>query len=65
MLHINNHEITGIYRGLREIKEVYDGIYLVWVKPGQNGEGEIILSCYYNGYWIDDYLWTDDTPWTD
>lgn len=24
-----------------------------------------ILSCYYNGYWIDEYPWTDDTPWTD
>lgn len=24
-----------------------------------------ILSCYFNGYWIDEYPWTDDTPWTD
>ena len=24
-----------------------------------------ILSCYFNGYWIDDEPWTDDTPWTD
>lgn len=26
---------------------------------------DVILSCYYNGYWIDEYPWTDDTPWTD
>ena len=24
-----------------------------------------ILSCYYSGYWIDEYPWTDDTPWKD
>ena len=24
---------------------------------------DIILSCFYNGYWNDQYPWTDDTPW--
>jgi hypothetical protein len=24
-----------------------------------------ILSCYYNGYWIDEYPWTDDRTWVD
>jgi hypothetical protein len=24
-----------------------------------------ILSCYYSGYWTDEYPWTDDTSWTD
>ena len=26
---------------------------------------DTILSCFYNGYWIDEYPWSDDTPWTD
>ena len=26
---------------------------------------DIILSCYHNGYWMDEYPWTDDTSWTD
>ena len=25
----------------------------------------MILSCYYNGYWIDEYPWTDETAWKD
>lgn len=24
-----------------------------------------IFSCFFNGYWMDEYPWTDDTPWTD
>ena len=32
---------------------------------GDDNEDDIILSCYYNGYWIDEYPWTDETPWTD
>lgn len=26
---------------------------------------DTIYSCFYNGYWMDEYPWTDDTPWTD
>ena len=22
-------------------------------------------SCFYNGYWKDEYPWTDDLPWKD
>ena len=61
MIHINGHDITNVYSGLKDIIAVYSGLKLVWSK-------EIIsdvLSCYYNGYWIDEYPWTDDTPWTD
>ena len=28
----------------------------------ENGE---LLSCYANGYWIDEYPWTDNTSWAD
>lgn len=59
MLRINNHEITGIYRGLQEITNVYDNLYLVWTKQG------LILCCFSNGYWIDEYPWLDDTSWMD
>jgi hypothetical protein len=57
MIHINNHNITGVYSGNRDIIRVYSGLHLVWSKITE------ILSCYYNGYWIDEYPWTDDTPW--
>ena len=52
-IHINGHNILAIYMRGR----------LIW-SPKIDNE-ETILSCYYNGYWIDEYPWTDDTPWTD
>jgi hypothetical protein len=61
MLHINNHEITGIYRGLKDILNVYSGLKLVWSKISESG----LLCCYSNGYWIDDYPWIDDNAWAD
>lgn len=57
MIHINNHDITGVYSGSRDIIRVYSGLHLVWSKITE------ILSCYANGYWMDEYPWTDDTPW--
>ena len=60
MLHINNHEITGIYSGLHDINNVYKGLYLVWTKVK-----DTILCCYSNGYWIDEYPWIDELSWTD
>lgn len=69
MIHINNHEITGVYSGSKDIVAVYKGLKLVWSKVQQGGPEEptvpTILSCYYSGYWIDEYPWTEDTPWTD
>lgn len=62
MIHVNNHEIVGVYSGSKEIEAVYSGLKLVWSKIQETTK---ILSCYYNGYWIDEYPWTDDTPWTD
>ncbi len=52
-MYINGHNILAIYMRGR----------LIWSPKIDNNE--TILSCYYNGYWIDEYPWTDDTPWTD
>ena len=58
-----------------EILAVYMRGRLIWYptkdkendhpsEEDDNGD-DIILSCYYNGYWIDEYPWTDETPWVD
>lgn len=59
MIHINNHEITGVYCRLNDIVKVYSGLNLVWSKITE------ILSCYSNGYWMDEYPWVDDNAWAD
>ena len=62
MIRINNNKIVAMYLNGQDILAVYTQGQLVWP------EEQIIktvLSCYYNGYWIDEYPWTDDTPWTD
>lgn len=60
MIRINNRTIEAIYRNGVNILAVYTKGQLVWPEII-----DTILSCYYNGYWIDEYPWTDDTPWTD
>lgn len=57
MIHINNHDIIGVYSGSKIIVRVYNGLKLVWSKVTE------VLSCYANGYWMDNYPWTDNTPW--
>jgi len=52
-MHINGYNVLSIYMRGR----------LVWAP--EKKEDETILSCYFNGYWIDEYPWTDETPWTD
>jgi hypothetical protein len=60
MIKINGKSVIGIYKQAIPVIAVYTRGQLVW--PDID---DIILSCYYNGYWIDEYPWTDDTPWTD
>jgi hypothetical protein len=50
MIHVNKHEITGVYSGSRDIIAVYSGLKLVWSKIK---EEILTLSCYSNGYWMD------------
>ena len=67
-MRINGLEILAIYMRGRLIW--YPSITFYDKKqhipePKPPREDDIILSCYYNGYWIDEYPWTDDTPWVD
>lgn len=59
MIRINNRDISGIYIKSRGIAAVYLAHRLVWSKLQQ------AISCYSNGYWIDEYPWVDDQSWTD
>lgn len=62
-IYINGRNVDGIYyRGL-PVAYVYIRGELVW--PIKTDIIDTILSCYFNGYWIDEHPWTDDTPWTD
>ena len=63
MIHINNHNIVGVYSGSKNIVAVYSGYKLVWEKFSDVIKE--IQSCYAKGYWDDQYPWTDDTAWTD
>ena len=58
MIHINNKDISGIYINGKDISSVYYGLSLVWTKL--NG-----MSCYGNGYWVDEYPWIDNDAWMD
>lgn len=63
-IYIKNRGVESIYYSGLPIVAVYTCGQLVWpvdIEPII----DVILSCYYNGYWIDEYPWTDDTPWTD
>ena len=59
MIHINNRDISGVYKGSRGIAAIYKGHRLVWSKITE------IISCFSNGYWVDEYPWVDDQSWTD
>lgn len=55
---INGHAVLSIYfRGQR--------IWPEKIIDNKDDDENIIISCYYSGYWIDEYPWTDDTPWKD
>ena len=58
-IYINNRRVDQIFVEGRPIVAVYTEGRKIWP------DITIILSCFYNGYWIDEYPWTDDTPWTD
>jgi len=59
MIQINNHDIQGVYSNSKTILAVYSGVHLVWSKINE------LISCFSNGYWIDEYPWLDDASWTD
>lgn len=55
----NNKNITSIFYGQKIISSVYKGTRLIWTKLKN------ILSCFSNGYWIDEYPWKDEYIWSD
>lgn len=46
-------------------KQAKRKIEQLWPEEDSSPIIDIILSCYHNGYWMDEYPWTDDTSWTD
>lgn len=61
MIRINDRKVAAIYYNGKSILSVFIRGNKVWPEELIDE----ILSCYFNGYWIDEYPWTDDTPWTD
>lgn len=60
MIKVQNRQIIAMYINGQSVLSVYTQGQRVW--PEETIKE--ILSCYFNGYWIDEYPWTDDTPWT-
>ena len=66
-----NLQIAGVMLKNTPISKIYLARTVLWEKqkpqeePIEDPTITEILSCYHNGYWIDEYPWTDDTPWTD
>ena len=58
-MYINNHDIINAYVGPRHILRICLGSKVVWESITE------LLSCFANGYWMDEYPWTDDVGWTD
>jgi len=56
------YNLNKIRFGKDSIAAIYKNGIMIWPIGKQ---GEMILSCFYNGYWIDEYPWTDDMPWQD
>lgn len=63
MLKQENNKIAAMYINGYNVLSIYMRGRLVWAPEVPGDDGETILSCYFDGYWIDEYPWTDDTPW--
>lgn len=60
MIKIKNGQIVAMYINGQNVLSIYIQGQLAWTKKIIK-----ILSCYNNGYWIDEYPWTDDLSWKD
>lgn len=56
----NKHKIIAMNINGYNVLSIYIHGQKVWPEEIINSD---ILSCFYNGYWIDAYPWTDNTPW--
>ena len=63
-IYINNRPVIAIYRNGQSISQVYTNTQLVWPIPSINPDSPM-LSCFSNGYWIDEYPWDDGEGWVD
>ena len=64
MIRKGNSKIIAMYLNGWKVLSVYTQGQLVWPEQGEEIIDKI-LSCFSNGYWIDEYPWTDEIPWTD
>ena len=55
----NNKKIIAMYRNGQPILAVHTQGQIIWP------EEIILLSCFSNGYWIDEYPWSDNDTWVD
>lgn len=58
-IYTNGRRVISLYTEGRPIIAVYTNGEKIWP------DISMLLSCYANGYWIDEYPWTDNTPWAD
>lgn len=58
-IYIKGRYISDIHTNQRSVKAVYINGRRVWPKT------YLIISCFANGYWEDQYPWTDDKSWVD
>lgn len=61
MLKLENKEIQALHINGYPVLSIYMLGQLIW--PPETDK--TILSCYSNGYWIDEYPWIDDNTWLD
>ena len=57
----NNNKLIAMYRNGQRILAVYTQGSLMWPEEIINE----ILSCFSNGYWLDEYPWADNDTWVD
>lgn len=64
MIRLENSKVIAMHINGWKVLSVYTQGQLVWPEQGEEIIDKI-LSCFSNGYWIDEYPWTDEIPWTD
>ena len=60
MIRFGNKKIVAMYINGQDILSVYTQEQQIWPEEVINE----ILSCFSNGYWIDEYPWVDEQSWT-
>lgn len=61
MIRIGNNKIIAMYRNGQRILAVHTQGQMIWPEEIINE----ILSCFSNGYWMDEYPWVDNDTWVD